>query len=676
MEMSELDRKITLRKFPALLILAALIICFPLCTVRAATADIPAEAVNGANEVTGIEITSAPLKTLYFEGEGFDTSGMVITASYSDGTKGEVTDYTVEPAGPLYAGTAKMTVAYEGKTAEQAVTVTNSNGWISFNESWYYFENGALAKNTWLQDSVGWCYTGDDGALVQQGWATDEKGWRYIKDGYRVQGDLWILDAKGWCYIGEDGYWVNRPMWVRDSVGWCYIGSNGYMVENGWVQDEEHGWAYIENGYWVDHNQWVKDSAGWCYIGDDGYWYKKPGWIRDSLGWCFIDGYGHRIQQGWLQDAVGWAFVENGYWIDHYRWVKDTGGWYGIDDSGHWNGQPALKVIPSDDIKVSFIDVGQAEAILIQQGSSAMLIDAGYKESSGELVEYIRQQGVTKLDYVIATHPHSDHIGGLPAVIKNFNVEKVYMPRVMAESEELDALETTMDRKDIKKTVPELGETFMLGEAACTVLGPVESSYEPSNGEADGLNTFSIVLKITYKDNSFLFTGDAHTGNEESMIKAGYDLSADVIKIGHHGADTSTSQEFLNAVNPAYAVISAGRDNIWGIPTKAILTRLKDKNVEVFRTDMNGTVICTGNGARICFSCDPPDASLGWVSRNNQWYYYRSDGSKVTGWITFTGKEYYFNPDGSLATNTVTPDGYTVGEDGAWVGAGSSLSAG
>ncbi|MHC1719282.1 MAG: MBL fold metallo-hydrolase [Clostridiaceae bacterium] len=668
-----MDRKKISRKFPALLMLAVLLLCLPICTVKAET---PAEADAGVKEVIGIEITSAPSRTLYFEGDGFDPAGMVITASYSDGTKVEITDYTVEPAGPLSSETTKMTMAYEGKTAEQAITVTNSNGWISFDGIWYYFENGALSKNKWLQDSRGWCYVGDDGALVQQGWATDDKGWRYIQNGYWVKEAMWVLDIKGWCYIGEDGYWVNRPMWIRDSLGWCYIGSSGYMMQNGWVKDEKHGWAYIENGYWVDHNEWVQDSAGWCYIGDDGYWHEKPGWLNDTIGWCFIGGSGYRIQQGWIQDTRGWAFVENGYWVDHYRWVRDTGGWYGIDDSGYWSGQPALAVIPGDDIKVSCIDVGQSESILIQQGSNAMLIDAGYKEKSWQVINFIREQGVTKLGYIIATHPHGDHIGGLAAVIDSFDIGKVYMPRVSAESEEIDALDTAMDNKRIKKTIPYLGETFKLGEATCTFLGPVESTYQPSDGEPDGLNTFSIVLKITYKDNSFLFTGDAHTGNEQSMVKAGFDLSADVLKVGHHGCDTSTSTEFLNAVNPSYAIISAGKDNIWGIPTKGVLTKLKDKNIETFRTDINGTIICTGNGTRICFSCDPPDPSIGWVSRNNQWYYYRSDGSAVTGWITFNGKEYYFYSDGILATNTVTPDGYTVGEDGTWVGTGRSLSAG
>lgn len=607
-----MHKKTTLNLTVMMVILLTVIFCFPVFSAKAASdSESSAETkIENEMEIVKIEIIKAPDRTLYFEGECFDPNGMKVIAFYSSGAEAEISNYTVEPAGALTSDTEKITVAFEGKTAEQKITVTNKNGWICQDGIWYYFENNSLAKDKWVQDSNGWCYLDSSGRIFKNGWA-------------------------------------------KDSKGWCYI----------------------ENGYLVNQSKWIQDSSGWCYIDSSGHWYTKPGWIKDSKGWCFIGGNGYRMQQGWLQDSNGWAFVENGYWVDHYRWVKDSGGWYQIDDSGYWNCQPALESIPDEGIKVSFLDVGQAEAILIQQGGSAMLIDAGYKETSSQVVDYIREQDIGKLDYIIATHPHSDHIGGLADIIDSFDVGKIYMPRVSVKSDELDNIKAAMERKNIKKTIPYLGETFKLGEAVCTVFGPVNSTYAPLDGEPDGLNTFSIVLKITYKDNSFLFTGDAHVCNEIGMIKAGFDLSADVLKVGHHGCDTSTSKEFLDAVNPSFAVISAGRDNIWGIPTREVLTKLKDKNIETFRTDINGTVVCTGDGSRICFNCDPPEPSIGWVSKDGKWYYYRSNGTMVTGWITFNGKEYYFYPDGTLATNTITPDGYVVGEDGSWLGTQISLGA-
>ncbi|MHC1719188.1 MAG: hypothetical protein AB9844_00555 [Clostridiaceae bacterium] len=134
------------------------------------------------------------------------------------------------------------------------VNAAGENGWIYSNNTWYYYQNGTMVKNTWKQDSQGWCYLSDSGALLTNGWAQD---------------------SKGWCYMGSSGYWVSSSGWIQNSRGWSFIANGGYRMQQGWFQDS-HGWGYIEGGYWVNHSTWARDSYGWCHIADNGYWDGKP----------------------------------------------------------------------------------------------------------------------------------------------------------------------------------------------------------------------------------------------------------------------------------------------------------------------------------------------------------------------------------------------------------------
>lgn len=248
-------------------------------------------------------------------------------------------------------------------------------------------------------------------------------------------------------------------------------------------------------------------------------------------------------------------------------------------------------------IKISYIDVGQGDSILIQQGDKSMLIDAGTNEAQDTVVDYVKKQGISKIDYLVLTHPHEDHIGGADKVIKTFSIGKVYMPKKTATTQTFKSVVAAMNSKSLKATEPQLGDTFKLGEASCTILGPV-------NPQENDINSYSIVLKVTFGDTKFLFTGDAQTSNEETMIKKGYDLSADVLKVGHHGSRTSTCKDFLNKVNPKYAVISVGKGNDYGHPHKEAMNRLKAAGVKVYRTDESGTIVCTSDGSNISFSCN------------------------------------------------------------------------
>ncbi|QXM07081.1 ComEC/Rec2 family competence protein [Crassaminicella indica] len=255
-------------------------------------------------------------------------------------------------------------------------------------------------------------------------------------------------------------------------------------------------------------------------------------------------------------------------------------------------------------LKVHFIDVGQADSILIENGENNMLIDAGNNMDSDLVVNYLKREGIKKLDYVIGTHPHEDHIGGLDAVINTFDIGKVYMPKVTHNSKTFKDVVTAIKNKGLKITTPVVGSKIVLGDAQGVILAPNSKEYKD-------YNNYSIVLKLTYGNTSFLFTGDAEDISEEEMIRKGFDLSADVLKVGHHGSHSSTTLEFLNKVNPAYAVIMCETGNDYGHPHKETMDKLKNKNIPVYRTDENGTIIAVSDGEKIKFNVNPGDYSYG-----------------------------------------------------------------
>ncbi|MFL0268324.1 ComEC/Rec2 family competence protein [Candidatus Clostridium radicumherbarum] len=255
-------------------------------------------------------------------------------------------------------------------------------------------------------------------------------------------------------------------------------------------------------------------------------------------------------------------------------------------------------------LKVHYINVGQGDSILVQQGSQNMLIDAGTNDSTETLINYLKSQNIKKLDYFILTHPHEDHIGGADAIINSLNIGTIYMSKVTTNTKTFKDVVTAMNKKGLKAKVPVVGTNFKLGDANCNILGPI-------NTVSGDLNTYSIVLKVTFGNNKFLFTGDAQVSNEKDMINKGLDLSADVLKLGHHGSHTSTSLDFLNKVNPKYAVVSCGVKNDYGHPHKEVMQRLQAKNIKLYRTDESGTIICLSDGKNISFNTKPGDYKNG-----------------------------------------------------------------
>ena len=241
----------------------------------------------------------------------------------------------------------------------------------------------------------------------------------------------------------------------------------------------------------------------------------------------------------------------------------------------------------TDVVKVEYIDVGQADAILIENDKKYMLIDAGNNEDGDLLVNYFKDKNITDFEYVVATHPHEDHIGGMDNIIKNFNIKNYYMPDCYTTTKTFEELLDALEENNLSFETPDIDSEFLLGDALFKVL------Y--TGTDKRDLNNTSIVLRMTYKDVSFMFTGDATNVTEKKILAK--DLQSDVLKVGHHGSQYSTSDEFLDKVNPKYAIISVGTGNVYDHPKDITLNKLK--GIEVHRTDKEGTIRVISDGKNI-----------------------------------------------------------------------------
>lgn len=242
-------------------------------------------------------------------------------------------------------------------------------------------------------------------------------------------------------------------------------------------------------------------------------------------------------------------------------------------------------------LKVHYIGVGQGDSELLElPNGQTMLIDAGNPENGGQIVSYIKGLGHNKIDYLVATHPHADHIGGMATVVNGLDIGKIYMPKVSTTTQTFEDLLTTVQSKGLKVNTAKAGvNLFKAGNLNADIIAPV-------NITGDDLNQYSAVIMLTYGDNKFLFMGDAGE-QSESQITA--DVKADVLKVGHHGSNTATSQTFLNKVHPKYAVIEVGKGNSYGHPTAATLSKLQGIGATIYRTDNDGTIIFTSDSHTI-----------------------------------------------------------------------------
>lgn len=270
------------------------------------------------------------------------------------------------------------------------------------------------------------------------------------------------------------------------------------------------------------------------------------------------------------------------------------------DTPSYGSDAPAADV--TEDLVVHFLDIGQGDCIVLTQGEHAMLIDAGENDKGTAVQSYLNYLGVDTLEYVILTHPDSDHIGGADVILYKFACETILMPDKETDTRTYDDVIQAMKSKGYTAEHPQVGDTYSFGEASFTVLSP-SRTYSDNNNN-------SIVIRLTHGENTFLFTGDAEEEAENEMLEQGLDLSADVLKAGHHGSSTSTSDAFLEAVSPSCAVISCGEDNKYGHPHAETMNKFRQAGITVYRTDEQGTITAASDGTSLTWNTSPSDSWL------------------------------------------------------------------
>lgn len=338
-----------------------------------------------------------------------------------------------------------------------------------------------------------------------------------------------------------------------------------------------------------------------------------------------------------------------------------------VSETTAQSGQETAGVSESGSFTVHFIDVGQADSALVTCDGHSMLIDGGNADDSNLVYSVLQRETEGHLDYVVGTHAHEDHIGGLSGAFETDTANVTFCPVTEYDSKAFRNFKTRADERGGGITIPAVGDTFTLGEASVTVVAV--------NSVPEDTNNTSIVIRIVYGDTSFLFTGDAEQETEEKILESGQNIESTVLKVGHHGSSTSTSQAFLDAVSPTYAVISCGKDNSYGHPHSETLAKLASAGVEVLRTDELGDIYCTSDGSEVTFSYgeyhkdadtsaaeieepqQPDTISETYILNTNSRKFHRPDCSSASQ-ISDANREEYTGTREELIEQGYTPCGY------------------
>lgn len=274
------------------------------------------------------------------------------------------------------------------------------------------------------------------------------------------------------------------------------------------------------------------------------------------------------------------------FWQDVFNYISPTKEVVAYSEEG--------RELAEEKMSVHIIDVGKADSIYITSGDKNILVDAGDIDTSNKVLEYLKKRDVKKLDLVVVSHPHKDHIGGMRDIINEIQIERFMMPEVpddiIPTGKTYESMLLALDKNNIKVDKPICGDSFKIGDMELNILSPSK--------KYDKLNNNSIVIKLRYGNKSFLLTGDAEKEAENDIIRSGYDLKSDVLKVGHHGSKTSSTQNFLNAVSPQYAAISVGENNK-NLPRYSVVSRIEQSNIKIFRTDINGDIVFVTDGNNI-----------------------------------------------------------------------------
>lgn len=338
-----------------------------------------------------------------------------------------------------------------------------------------------------------------------------------------------------------------------------------------------------------------------------------------------------------------------------------------VSETTAQSGQETAGVSESGSFTIHFIDVGQADSALVTCDGHSMLIDGGNADDSNLVYSVLQRETDGHLDYVVGTHAHEDHIGGLSGAFEADTADVTFCPVTEYDSKAFRNFKTRADERGGGITIPAVGDTFTLGEATVTVVAV--------NSVPEDTNNTSIVIRIVYGDTSFLFTGDAEQETEEKILESDQDIESTVLKVGHHGSSTSTSQAFLDAVSPTYAVISCGKDNSYGHPHSETLAKLASAGVEVFRTDELGDIYCTSDGTEVTFSYweyhkdsdtsaaeieepqQPDTVAVTYILNTNSRKFHRPDCSSASQ-ISDANREEYTGTREELIEQGYTPCGY------------------
>lgn len=250
---------------------------------------------------------------------------------------------------------------------------------------------------------------------------------------------------------------------------------------------------------------------------------------------------------------------------------------------------PVINTVTSD-LQIYYFDVGQADSILILNNDTSMLIDAGNNADGPLLVDYIKNHlNINKIDIVVGTHPHEDHIGGIDDIINSFDIGDVYLPEVITTTKTFEDMITAIENKELAITVPEIGEKFKLGEANFEII------YTGTDDK--DLNATSIIINMLYGEKSYLFTGDTTEEVEATILNRNIDI--DVLKVAHHGSRYSSSYEFLKIATPDYAIVSVGEENSYEHPHIEAINRIKQHTNNIYMTKDVGTILLTSDGNNI-----------------------------------------------------------------------------
>lgn len=259
-----------------------------------------------------------------------------------------------------------------------------------------------------------------------------------------------------------------------------------------------------------------------------------------------------------------------------------------------------------DSFWVEYVDVGQGDCALVQCDGHYMMIDGGPSKASSTVYTILKNKGIKTIDLMVATHPDEDHIGGLSGALNYSKVDKVLSPVTEHDTKTFKSLEKYVKKQGKSFTVPKVGDTYRLGSAKIDIVGPIYSNSDSNNQ--------SIVVNVTYGANSFLFTGDAEDEEESSILRKYKSLKCDVLKVGHHGSNSSTSKALLNTVKPTYAVISVG-ENLYGHPTQSTIDKLTKAGVAIYRTDLQGDITFYSDGKNVTVETEkkasPKDIAIG-----------------------------------------------------------------